>query len=62
MNKTSCAGIILAGGLNRRLEGQNKALLSGRKSTHPGRLVVLFRDLFDQIVLVTNQSHGIPLL
>lgn len=54
MNKTSCAGIILAGGLNRRLAGQNKALLSIGNQSILGRMAVLFRDLFEQVVLVTN--------
>lgn len=54
MNITSCAGIILAGGLNRRMAGQNKALLSIGNQSILGCMAVLFRDLFEQVVLVTN--------
>ena len=55
MNKTSCAGIILAGGLNRRLEGQNKALLPVGDQPILDRLVTLLRQFFNQIIVVTNQ-------
>jgi molybdenum cofactor guanylyltransferase len=55
MNKTSCAGIILAGGSNRRLEGQNKALLPVGDQPILDRLVTLFRHFFNQIIVVTNQ-------
>jgi len=55
MNKISCAGIILAGGLNRRLEGQNKALLPVGDQPILDLLVTLLRQFFNQIILVTNQ-------
>jgi molybdenum cofactor guanylyltransferase len=55
MKGTSCAGIILAGGLNQRLEGQNKALLPVGDQPILDRLVTLFRQFFNQIILVTNQ-------
>jgi molybdopterin-guanine dinucleotide biosynthesis protein A len=55
MNKISCAGIILAGGLNRRLEGQNKALLPVGDRPILDRLVSLFGQFFNQIIVVTNQ-------
>ena len=54
MKKIACAGIILAGGLNRRLEGQNKALLPVGDQPILDRLVTLFRQFFNQIIVVTN--------
>lgn len=48
-------GVILAGGLNTRFGGQNKAFITidGRRLID--RIHGLFRGLFDEIVLVTNQ-------
>ncbi|MBI4763703.1 MAG: molybdenum cofactor guanylyltransferase [Deltaproteobacteria bacterium] len=48
-------GIILAGGMNRRMDGRNKALLSLGEQPIVGRLIELFQDLFEQVILVTNQ-------
>lgn len=52
--KTACTGVILAGGQNKRFDGQNKALLriSGRRIID--RLIAVYTLIFDQIVLVTN--------
>jgi len=55
MPKYPCAGIILAGGLSRRMAGQNKALLSLGDQPIIERQVALFQKLFDQVILVTNQ-------
>ena len=52
--KYPCAGIILAGGLNRRMDGQNKALLSLGGQSIIGRQIELFQKLFEQVILVTN--------
>jgi molybdenum cofactor guanylyltransferase len=49
------AGIILAGGMNRRMDGQNKALLVVGNQSIIGRQIDLFQDLFQQVILVTNQ-------
>ena len=49
------AGIILAGGMNRRMEGRNKALLSVGDQSIVDRQIELFEDLFEQVILVTNQ-------
>jgi molybdopterin-guanine dinucleotide biosynthesis protein A len=53
----SCAGIILAGGLNRRMAGRNKARLPIEGRTILDRLLVLFRAFFDPILIVTNQPR-----
>lgn len=49
------AGIILAGGMNRRMDGRNKALLPVGDQSIVGRLIELFEELFEQVILVTNQ-------
>ena len=54
---SSCAGIILAGGLNSRMAGRNKARLPIEGQTILDRLVVLFRAFFDPIMIVTNQPR-----
>jgi molybdopterin-guanine dinucleotide biosynthesis protein A len=52
--KFPCAGIILAGGLNRRMKGQNKALLSVGDQPIMERQVELFQELFEQVIVVSN--------
>jgi molybdenum cofactor guanylyltransferase len=49
-----CTGVILSGGLNTRFDGKNKAFVSigGRRIID--RLLEVFSDLFDDIILVTN--------
>ncbi|MBA4392465.1 MAG: molybdenum cofactor guanylyltransferase [Desulfobacca sp.] len=54
MSKYPCSGIILAGGLNRRMNGQNKALLSVGDQTIIGRQIELFQQLFEQVIVVSN--------
>ncbi|MGA6925947.1 MAG: molybdenum cofactor guanylyltransferase [Desulfosarcina sp.] len=49
-----CTGVILAGGQNRRFNGQNKAFLHIGGKRIIDRLLEIYRRLFDQIVLVTN--------
>lgn len=52
--KIPCSGVIVAGGLNNRFGGQNKALipLGGRQILD--RIYGVLRDFFDEIILVTN--------
>lgn len=49
-----CSGVILAGGQSKRLGGQNKAFIQigGRRIID--RQLDVYRRLFDQIILVTN--------
>jgi molybdenum cofactor guanylyltransferase len=54
MSKYPYTGIILAGGMNRRMDGRNKALLSVGEQPIVGRLIELFQGLFEQVILVTN--------
>jgi molybdopterin-guanine dinucleotide biosynthesis protein A len=52
--KYSCSGIILSGGLNTRMGGKNKALLSLGGQTILDRLCHTFQELFDEVFLVTK--------
>lgn len=54
MHNHSCSGVILAGGLNNRM-GKNKAFLTIRGERILDRLYHIFRELFDEIILVTNE-------
>ena len=50
----SISGVILAGGRSKRLDGRNKALLSVGTETNLERLIELFRTIFAETILVTN--------
>jgi len=52
--KTACTGVILAGGLNTRFSGQNKALIEIGGKRILDHLLEVFGGLFDDILLVTN--------
>jgi molybdopterin-guanine dinucleotide biosynthesis protein A len=49
-----CSGIILAGGLNTRFGGTEKALLPVGGRRIMDHLYATFTELFDEIILVTN--------
>jgi molybdenum cofactor guanylyltransferase len=55
MVKYPYPGIILAGGLNRRMAGLNKALLSVGGRSIIERQLGLFKTVFNRVILVTNQ-------
>jgi hypothetical protein len=50
-----CAAIILAGGLNSRMGGRNKAFLQVDGKAILDRLVSVLSPIFDEILLVTRQ-------
>jgi molybdopterin-guanine dinucleotide biosynthesis protein A len=54
MMKKKCTGVILAGGKNSRFSGKNKAFarIGGKRIID--RIYEVFADLFDKIILVTN--------
>ena len=52
--KNNCTGVILAGGLNSRFSGTNKALIRVGGTHILDRIYGVFRDLFEEIILVTN--------
>lgn len=49
-----CTGVILAGGQNKRFDGQNKAFIEIGGKRIVDRLLAVYSELFDQVVLVTN--------
>ncbi|MBF0224636.1 MAG: molybdenum cofactor guanylyltransferase [Desulfobacterales bacterium] len=52
--KKKCSGIILAGGLSKRLDGANKAFLQVGGKKIIDILYNLMQPLFDDLILVTN--------
>lgn len=57
LGKIDCCAVILAGGLNTRMAGRNKAFLEvgGQSILH--RLLKSLQTCFDEIVLVTRQPE-----
>lgn len=53
--KKALTGVILAGGLNTRLPGQNKAFIRLAGQTIIDRLYQMFSDLFEEVMIVANQ-------
>jgi molybdopterin-guanine dinucleotide biosynthesis protein A len=51
---STCCGIILAGGLNSRFKGQNKAFIEIDGIRILDRIYDLFKSLFSEIIIVTN--------
>ena len=52
---TACTGVILAGGLNKRFSGKNKAFIHFGNRRVIDNIYDVFRSVFDEIILVTNQ-------
>jgi len=52
--KFPCSGVILAGGLNSRFSGTNKAFLQIGKQRILDNIFSIFNDLFDEIIIITN--------
>jgi molybdopterin-guanine dinucleotide biosynthesis protein A len=53
----NCAGVILSGGLNTRMEGQNKAFLKINGKRFIDSLSEIFASCFSERFLVTRESH-----
>jgi len=51
---SSCTGVILAGGLNSRFSGANKAFIKIGDKRIIDHIYDVFRELFVEIILVTN--------
>jgi len=54
MKKFPCTGVILAGGLNRRFSGREKALIRFGETRIIERIFAVLENLFKEIILVTN--------
>ena len=52
--KFPCSGVILSGGLNTRFSGKNKAFTTIGGKRILDRIYCVFRELFEEIILVTN--------
>ncbi len=52
---TACTGVILAGGLNTRFSGQNKAFINFGNRRVIDNICDVFKSVFEEIILVTNQ-------
>ncbi|MBW1820333.1 MAG: molybdenum cofactor guanylyltransferase [Deltaproteobacteria bacterium] len=55
--KFPCTGVILAGGMNTRFSGQDKAFLSVGGKRIIDHLYSIFNALFEDIILVTNDPY-----
>ncbi len=51
---TSCSGVILAGGLNTRFAGREKAFITLGGESLIDRLYRIFREIFEDVLVVTN--------
>ena len=51
----TCTGVILSGGLSTRFNGNNKAVIDVHGKRILDSLYNVFSDLFDEILLVTNE-------
>lgn len=54
MKKIPCSGVILAGGQNKRFAGKNKAFCKIDGQRIIDAVYSIFKDIFDDIILVTN--------
>jgi molybdopterin-guanine dinucleotide biosynthesis protein A len=54
------AGLILAGGQNRRMDGQDKCRVQVRGSALIEQILELLGRLFEEIIVVTNQPAACP--
>jgi len=57
MSNLECTGVILAGGQNKRFAGTDKAFERVGESSIFEHIYGIFRELFDQILLVTNHPE-----
>jgi molybdopterin-guanine dinucleotide biosynthesis protein A len=55
ITQTSCTGVILAGGLNSRFSGRNKAFIDIGAHRIIDNIYTVFKSVFSEIILVTNQ-------
>jgi molybdopterin-guanine dinucleotide biosynthesis protein A len=56
-SKIPCSGVILSGGLAARYDGTEKALLRVGGARILDRIYEIYRELFDEIILVTNSPE-----
>lgn len=54
IRSASCTGVILAGGLNSRFSGRNKAMIEVNGQRIIDRIYDIFHQLFENIIIVSN--------
>ena len=57
IKETEIAAGILAGGKNSRMQGRNKAFIKMEGVSIIEKTIVLFEDIFDEIIIVTNSPN-----
>ena len=57
MGISDCTGVILAGGMNSRMNGYNKAFLEIDGEPVIGRTLRLFKKIFDHVLVVSNSPE-----
>lgn len=55
--RITCAGILLSGGLNRRMGGRNKALIDLGGRSFVERILTALQGCFNELLLVTRQPE-----
>jgi molybdenum cofactor guanylyltransferase len=60
MNSISekCSGVILAGGLSKRLNGRDKALIEIHGKRILDHILAVYSEIFSEIILVTNTPQA----
>lgn len=53
-----CSGVILAGGLSKRLNGRDKAMIEIRGKRILDHIYSVYQDIFSEIILVTNKPEA----
>ena len=49
-----CSGVILAGGMSKRLNGRDKAMIEVNGRRILDRIHAVYSEIFSEIILVTN--------
>ncbi len=57
-HRNPCTGVVLAGGLNSRFGGREKALIPLAGKAMIDHIIKAFDDLFDEIIIVSNQPQN----
>jgi molybdopterin-guanine dinucleotide biosynthesis protein A len=53
-----CSGVILAGGMSKRLNGRDKAMIEVNGRRILDRIHAVYSEIFSEIILVTNTPHA----
>ncbi len=53
-----CSGVILAGGMSKRLNGRDKAMIEIHGKRILDHIHAVYSDIFSEIILVTNTPHA----